>query len=99
MSSSDAHWTLIRTDTFLRLLRKYLRKHPDRRSLVACTLEILETDPHAPSLHLHALHGKMKGLHAVRLSHGDRIVLVVVFTEREIVLLSIGTHDEVYGGT
>ncbi len=96
MTDPNSPWALIRTDTFLRQLRKYLRKHPDRKDLVARTLEMLADDPHTPRLRLHALRGGMKGLHAIRLSYSDRIVLVLLFVEHEIVLLSIGTHDEVY---
>jgi len=91
-----APWTLVRTDTFLRELRKYLRKHPDREQLVRDKLTVLAADPHAPALRLHALKGRMKGLHSVRLSYADRIVIALVIIERQIILLSIGTHDTVY---
>lgn len=96
MTESAAPWTLVRTDTFLRELRKYLRKHPDRHDLVRDRLLALVSDPYAPALRLHALKGCLKGLHAVRLSYSDRIVIILVVTERQVVLLRIGTHDEVY---
>jgi mRNA-degrading endonuclease YafQ of YafQ-DinJ toxin-antitoxin module len=89
-------WQLIRTDTFLRALRKYLKKHPDRREAVRRTLVGLTENPHASFLRLHALTGKFKGLHAVRVTHGDRIILILALQKHEVVLLDIGTHDEVY---
>ncbi len=96
MSKPAPKWTLVRTDTFLRELRKYLKRHPDRAAVVRDVLVLLEADPHAPSLRLHPLKGRMKGLHAVRLSYSDRITLVLTISAREIVLLNIGTHDDVY---
>jgi len=96
MTEPTASWTLVRTDTFLRELRKYLLKHPDRHHQVRDRLAALAADPYAPALRLHALKGRMKGLHAVRLFYSDRIVIVLVFMERQVVLLGIGTHGDVY---
>ena len=89
-------WTLIRTDTFLRELRKYLKRHPERAVVVRDVLTMLEEDPRTPSLKLHPLQGRMKGLHAVRLTYSDRITLILSIGVREVVLLNVGTHDEVY---
>ena len=57
----------------------------------------MESDPFDPSLRLHALHGALEGKQAVRLTYSYRIVLRVVVRDREIVLLDIGSHDDVYG--
>jgi mRNA-degrading endonuclease YafQ of YafQ-DinJ toxin-antitoxin module len=38
----------------------------------------------------------LKGLHAVSVTHSHRIVLTLKVTDQEIILLDIGTHDEVY---
>jgi mRNA-degrading endonuclease YafQ of YafQ-DinJ toxin-antitoxin module len=96
MSDAVGPWTLIRTETFLRELRRYLRKHPERQALVRETLTALVADPHAPALRLHTLQGRLRGLYAVRLSYSDRILLTLLITERQIVLLSLGTHDDVH---
>ena len=96
MSDAARQWVLVRTDTFVRELRKYLRKHPDREQLVRSTLRILATDPYSPTLRLHKLKGRMRDFSAVRLTYGDRIILTLIVTERQIVLLNIGTHDDVY---
>ncbi|OGV68398.1 MAG: plasmid stabilization protein [Lentisphaerae bacterium RIFOXYB12_FULL_65_16] len=96
MSDVARRWTLIRTEAFLRELRKYLRTHPDRQELVRDTLTALVSDPFTPALRLHPLKGRMQGLHAVRLSYSDRIIITLLITKRQIVLLGIGTHDEVY---
>lgn len=96
MGDTAERWTLLRTETFLRDLRKYLKKHPDRQRLVRETLTAFATDPHAAALRLHPLKGRMGGLYSVRLSYSDRITLTLLLTERQVVLLSMGTHDDVY---
>jgi mRNA-degrading endonuclease RelE of RelBE toxin-antitoxin system len=38
----------------------------------------------------------LEGLHAVSVTHAYRITLTLRVTTKEIVLLDIGSHDEVY---
>jgi mRNA-degrading endonuclease YafQ of YafQ-DinJ toxin-antitoxin module len=90
-------WTLVTTASFDRRARKFLTKHPDLRPRLAETLEKLRADPFEPSLRLHPLGGKLQGMQAVSLTHSYRITLTLQITEREILLLDIGSHDEVYG--
>lgn len=89
-------FALVTTQHFERRARKFLRKHPDLRPLLRGTLNELSRDPFNPRLKLHALSGKLAGIQAVSLTHGHRLTLTLKVTEREIVLLDIGTHDEVY---
>mgnify|MGYP001181276918 CR=1 FL=1 len=84
------------TRTFLNTLRKFLRCHPDLEGVVADVLRQLEEDPYAPRLKLHALKGKHRDKHAVSLTYSYRIVLILRITQSEVVLLDIGSHDEVY---
>jgi mRNA-degrading endonuclease YafQ of YafQ-DinJ toxin-antitoxin module len=90
-------WTLVITAFFERRARKFLTKHPDLRPRFIQTLEQLRADPFQPGLRLHALSGRLQGMQAVSLTHGYRITLTVQITEHEILLLDIGSHDEVYG--
>lgn len=89
-------WQLVRTETFLRALRKYLKKHPDREGAVRNVLTLLSEDPQTPSLRLHSLSGNLKGLRAVRVTYGDRIILMIALREHQVILLDIGGHDAVY---
>ena len=89
-------YQLLWTDTYLRTAQKFIRKHPDLESELDAVLKQLEADPHAPRLRLYALQGKHRGKHAVSLTYSHRIVLVLRMVAREIVLLDIGPHDEVY---
>lgn len=61
-------------------------------------LRQLETDPASPRLRLHPLKDRHHGKHAVRLTYEYRIVLILRMTAKEIVLLDVGSHDEVYRG-
>ncbi|HRP98588.1 MAG TPA: hypothetical protein PL143_20315 [Rhodocyclaceae bacterium] len=90
------NWALATTATFVRRARKFLTRHPDLRERFANALAHLEQDPFQPSLRLHALTGKLSGLYAVSLTWGYRITLTLQITEREILLLDIGSHDDVY---
>lgn len=90
-------WSLATTAFFDRRARKFLAKHPDLRHCFAEALNQLTVDPFQPSLRLHSLSGKLQGLQAVSLTYSYRITLTLQVTEHEILLLDIGSHDEVYG--
>lgn len=90
-------WTLVTTASFDRRARKFLTRHPDLRPRLAETLGKLRADPFDPSLRLHPLTGKLQGMQAVSLTYSYRITLTLQITEHEILLLDIGSHDEVYG--
>lgn len=90
-------WTLVTTASFDRRARTFLIKHPDLRPRLAETLEKLRVDPFEPGLRLHPLGGKLRGMQAVSLTYSYRITLTLQITEQEILLLDIGSHDEVYG--
>ena len=89
-------YRLVWTETFVRTAKRFLKTRPWLRETVSGVLHRLERNPDDPALRLHPLHGALEGKQAVRLSYSERIVLRVVRREREIVLLDIGTHDDVY---
>jgi mRNA-degrading endonuclease YafQ of YafQ-DinJ toxin-antitoxin module len=91
-----AVFTLVWTETFERTARKFLRRHPELAGIFEDVLQQLETDPHSPKLRLHPLKGKHQDKHSVRLTYSQRIVLILSITSNEIVLLDVGSHDEVY---
>jgi len=89
-------YTLIWTAGFTRASKKFVEQHPELRSRFAAILHDLEADPFRPHLKYHHLTGKLKGIQAVSLTHSYRITLTVMITDREIILLDIGSHGEVY---
>ena len=89
-------YTIVTPEQFLRQARKFFRKHPDLKEKFAKLIEELQVDPFQPKLALHPLSGKLTGFHAVSLTYSYRITLTLMMTEKEIILLDIGSHDEVY---
>lgn len=90
-------WSLSTTNFFDRRARKFLAKHPDLRPRFAETQAQLATDPFDSSLRLHALSGKLQGLLAVSLTYRFRMTLTLQITEHDILLIDIGSHEEVDG--
>jgi mRNA-degrading endonuclease YafQ of YafQ-DinJ toxin-antitoxin module len=89
-------WRLGRTATFARTARRFLRRRQPVHPHFQRVLEILERDPFDPRLHTHPLSGKLEGLHAVRVTYSIRLVVRLDPEEREVVLLDLGEHDDVY---
>lgn len=89
-------FTLITTHTFLRRSRKFFKKNPDLKTKFAEIVRDLQQDPLQPHLKIHPLKGKLTGLHAISLTYSIRITLTIRITENEIILLDIGSHEEVY---
>ena len=89
-------YVLVTTSRFDRRVLKFSRAHPGLKKQIARALRDLEADPFQPHLRLHALKGTLEGLHAVSVTHSYRLTLTLKVTKKEIILLDIGTHDEVY---
>ncbi len=89
-------FVIVTPEKFLRLARKFFRQHPDLKLRFASLLDDLQSDPFQPGLKLHALSGKLEGCYAVSLTYSYRITLTLMVTEGEIILLDIGSHDDVY---
>ena len=89
-------YRIIYPESYIRRAHKFIKKHPELIGQYRKTLELLEINPHHPSLRLHPLKGKLAGLHSISINIGYRISLEMVISEQEIILINIGTHDEVY---
>ena len=89
-------YRLIYPDSYVRKARKFLKKHPELRNQYQKTLELLEVNPHHPSLRLHGLQGRLSGLSSVSINMGYRILLELIIRDSDIILVDIGDHDHVY---
>lgn len=89
-------YTLVWTAGFTRAAKKFTDQHRSLNAKLANILRDLEVDPFQPHLKFHYLTGKLKGIQAVSITHSYRITLTVMVTDKEIILLDIGSHDEVY---
>ncbi len=90
-------YALVWTAHFTRAARKFVKRHPELKKKVALILRDLEKDPFQPHLACHHLGGKQTGVQAVSVTDSYRITMTVIITKKEIILLDIGSHDEVYG--
>lgn len=88
------------TPKSLRAFKRLIRKSPNLRLPIERTLRQLYEDPFHPSLHTHKLRGDLSDVWSSSIDYSYRILFEFVdnFEEGEetILLLNVGTHDEVY---
>ncbi|MFV9507482.1 MAG: type II toxin-antitoxin system YafQ family toxin [Oscillochloridaceae bacterium umkhey_bin13] len=89
---------LVLTPKFQRAFRKYARNNLRLQTQIEATLQHMEQDVFVAGLGTHKLSGNLAGLRACSCGYDCRIVFVIEQEagEEVIVLLDIGTHDEVY---
>ncbi|MEI8021228.1 MAG: type II toxin-antitoxin system mRNA interferase toxin, RelE/StbE family [Schlesneria sp.] len=89
---------LLRSPAFGRDLRKWLKSRPETAASIEFTLEQLSADATQPALRTHKLHGSLAGCWACSADYDLRIVFE--YTQYDgaeaILLLALGTHDQVY---
>jgi len=90
--------TLIPSPAFVRAAKRFARKQPVAAAAIRQTLSQLEADAFDPRLRTHKLQGDMAGCWSSSAGYDLRIVfqLVPQAGTEAILLLSVGTHDEVY---
>ena len=89
-------YVLVFTDAYNRRALRWLKKHPDLKSQYLKTLQLLEANPFHLSLRLHALSGKLQGVHSVSINLSYRITLELLIQEGQIIPVNVGDHDAVY---
>ena len=89
-------YALVFTDDYTRRALRFLKRHPELKNQYAKTLALLEINPHHPSLRLHALAGRLQGVHSVSINLSYRITLELMIQEKQIIPLDVGDHDAVY---
>jgi mRNA-degrading endonuclease YafQ of YafQ-DinJ toxin-antitoxin module len=87
---------IIETKTYSKKVRKFFKKHPNIFNKYEKTIFILEQNPYHPSLRLHKLKGGLKEYFSVSIDLEYRIILDFIVIDKEIYLIDIGSHDEVY---
>ena len=90
-------YDLKQTPYFSRVFKRFAKRHPELKEATRTALDMLRKDPFAPSLRLHSLTGRLAGKQAGSINYAYRIVLCVEIVGQEVILLNIGSHDEVYG--
>lgn len=89
-------YSLIFTDAYNQRAARWLKHHPDLCAQYLKMLQILEANPYHPSLRLHALSGKLQGIHAISINLSYQITLEFLIEDKRIIPINIGSHDAVY---
>jgi mRNA interferase YafQ len=91
---------LITTPKFNRSLRKFTKRNSELRERVQKTLEQMTEDVFAANLDTHKLGGSLDGINACSCGYDCRVLFSIdrdSEPESEvIILLDVGTHDDVY---
>jgi mRNA interferase YafQ len=91
---------LVVSNKFKRAVRKFARRDAQLQARIEETLIQMSEDISNPSLGTHKLEGKLSGLLSCSCGYDCRIVFTVETEEdtgkTAIVLLDVGTHDDVY---
>ncbi|MEM8780866.1 MAG: type II toxin-antitoxin system mRNA interferase toxin, RelE/StbE family [Cyanobacteria bacterium P01_G01_bin.49] len=89
------------TPQSLRAFKRIIRKRPDFRPLIEQTLRQLAKDPFDRSLRTHKLKGDLSNVWSCSIDYyNNRILFEFIENpedqEEAILLLNLGSHDEVY---
>lgn len=89
-------YALVFTEQYNRRAARFLKRHPEMQVQYGKTLQLLQANPHHPSLRLHPLRDKLAGLHSVSINLSYRITLELLISDKQIVPINVGDHDAVY---
>ena len=91
---------LVWDSSFKRAFKRIIRKNPHLEPKILAILESLANDQFEASLKSHKLRGQLEGLWACWVEYDCRIIYSLEqdseTAEELILLIDIGTHDEVY---
>jgi len=89
---------LISSPAFMRAAKKYLKRHPQSKVTLQATLDLLANDTYDTRLKTHKLKGDFSGVWACSVDYDLRILFEFVTRDDKlaILLLTLGSHDEVY---
>jgi mRNA interferase YafQ len=91
---------IVTSSKFKRAFRKFARRNTQLQARIEKAIVELSDDVFNPSLGTHKLEGKLSGLLSCSCGYDCRIVFAIETEEESgetvIVLLDVGSHDEVY---
>ena len=89
-------WEIVYTEQYNKKIAKFIKRHSDVLSQYQKILELMSLNPHHPSLRLHELKGRFEGLSSISINTKYRITLEMIVTPKEIILINVGDHDQIY---
>jgi mRNA interferase YafQ len=91
---------IVVSSKFKRAFRKFTRRNTQLQTKIEKVITKLSEDTFDPTLGTHKLGGKLADLLACSCGYDCRIIFVIETDQKTgetiVVLLDIGTHDEVY---
>lgn len=91
---------LVWDKSFKRAFKRTVKKNPQLQEKILTVLESLAENPFTHQLKSHKLTGQLEGLWSCSVAYDYRIIYAFqqdkVSGETLIVLIDLGTHDEVY---
>jgi len=82
-------------EAFKRSYKKRIKNNEERRQRFWRRMELFLASPFSPQLRTHKLSGKLKELWAFSVDEDCRVVFEFL-GEDKVLLIDIGSHDEVY---
>lgn len=88
---------LVWDESFKKIYKKWIQKHPELKAQFTKKILLFAEDPFHPSLKTHSLSGVLKGLWSFRITYEYRLVFNFADECRiKVILIAIGSHEEVY---
>ena len=90
---------IVLTPKFKRAFQKFVKRNFQLEPKLIQILQLMKEDIFATQLSTHSLQGKLAGLKACSCGYDCRILFTIEISQEQtevIVLLDIGTHNEVY---
>lgn len=79
-----------------RMKKEYWKLQEDKRQCVDEAIELFRIDPFTKTLRNHPLKGLMKGTRSISAGFDLRIVFEVQEKYTLVIMLAVGSHEEVY---
>ncbi|MBW4603708.1 MAG: type II toxin-antitoxin system YafQ family toxin [Calothrix sp. FI2-JRJ7] len=93
-------YKIVISSKFKKAFRKFALRNSDLQAKIEATIAAMENDISAPNLGTHKLEGKLSGLLSCSCGYDCRIVFSLTTDdesgEQIVLLLDVGTHDDVY---
>jgi toxin HigB-1 len=87
---------IILTESYKKRSVKFLRKHGNIINQYKKTVKLLTLNPFHNSLRTHKLKGSLSDCYSISINMNYRIIIYLKIIDNQIVLIDIGSHDEVY---
>jgi len=84
------------SESFTKNATKFFKSNKKIYDKYEKTIWLLADNPYHPSLRLHKLRGDLSEYYSISIDMKYRIIIDFIIVDKEIVLLSIGSHDDVY---